>query len=102
MYVDHDKPWFCVGGIKGRQSNPSPSKYLTPAGAFLSFVFSTGTYAPSAALTAPATTNLFVAVVILALFVLSAVLSIARKDITQGFDEAAHVSYVAGEHPAHR
>jgi hypothetical protein len=38
---------------------------------------------------------LFVAVVILALFILSAVLSAARKDITQGFDEVAHASYVA-------
>jgi hypothetical protein len=44
---------------------------------------------------APATTNVFVAVVILALFVLSAGLSAAHKDVTQGFDEVAHASYVA-------
>jgi hypothetical protein len=62
-------------------------------------VTSTGAYAPgparSGALTAPATTNLLAAVVILVLFVLSSVLSAARKDVTQGFDEVAHASYVA-------
>src|ERR1700676_1488197 len=83
----------------GRAVYPSPSESLTPAGAFLSFVSSTGTYAPkrapAGALAAPATTNLFVAAVILALFVFSAVLSAAHKDITQGFDEVAHVSYIA-------
>jgi hypothetical protein len=57
-------------------------------------VSSTGTYAPAGAITAP-TTNLFVAVVILVLFVLSAAVSAARKDIGQGFDEVAHTSYVA-------
>jgi hypothetical protein len=41
------------------------------------------------------TTNLFVAAVILGLFVLAAALSAARKDIGQGFDEVAHASYVA-------
>ena len=60
---------------------------------------STGAYAPgpapSGALTAPATTNLFAAVVILVLFVLSAIVSAGRKDITLGFDEVAHASYVA-------
>lgn len=60
---------------------------------------STGAYAPgparSGAFTAPATTNLIAAVVILVLFVLSSVLSAARKDVTQGFDEVAHASYVA-------
>jgi hypothetical protein len=45
--------------------------------------------------TVPATTNFFVAVVILGLFVLSAVLSAERKDVTRGFDEVAHASYVA-------
>jgi hypothetical protein len=39
--------------------------------------------------------NALVAAVILALFVLAAVVGAARKDITQGFDEVAHVSYVA-------
>jgi hypothetical protein len=38
---------------------------------------------------------LFAAVVILVLFVLSAALSAGRKDVTQGFDEVAHASYVA-------
>jgi len=47
------------------------------------------------ALTAPATTNFFVAAVILALFVLSAAFSAERKGITAGFDEVAHASYVA-------
>lgn len=36
-----------------------------------------------------------IAAVILGLFVLAAVFSAARKDITQGFDEVAHASYVA-------
>jgi hypothetical protein len=58
-------------------------------------VSSTGTYAPSRGLAAPAATNGFVAVVIVVLFVLSAAVSAARKDITQGFDEVAHTSYVA-------
>jgi hypothetical protein len=62
-------------------------------------VSSTGAYAPgpapSGAITAPATTNLFAAVIILVLFVLSAVVSAGRKDVTQGFDEVAHASYVA-------
>ena len=47
------------------------------------------------ALTAPATANLFVAAVILGLFVLAAACSAERKDITPGFDEVAHASYVA-------
>jgi hypothetical protein len=65
----------------------------------VSVVSSTPTYATGLAAVpasaTPATTNFFVAAVILALFVLSAVLSAARKDVTQGFDEVAHVSYVA-------
>ena len=52
-------------------------------------------YTAPGALAAPAATNLFVAVVILGLFVLSAVLGAERKDVTQGFDEVAHASYVA-------
>jgi hypothetical protein len=39
--------------------------------------------------------NALVAAAMLGLFVLAAILSAARKDITQGFDEVAHVSYVA-------
>ena len=42
---------------------------------------------------APATAR--IAAVILGLFVLAAVVSAARKDITRGFDELQHVSYVA-------
>jgi hypothetical protein len=65
----------------------------------LSFVVSTGTYAPKVAparaLAGRAPANALVAAVILALFVLAAIVSAARKDITQGFDELAHASYVA-------
>ena len=50
--------------------------------------------APSGALTAPATTNLFAAAVTLVLFVLSAVVSAGRTDVTQDFDEAAHAIHV--------
>ncbi len=60
---------------------------------------STGAYAqePGAARAnaAPAVANPLVAAVILGLFLLAAILSAARKDVTQGFDEVAHVSYVA-------
>jgi hypothetical protein len=77
-----------------------PSDYLTPAGAFLPIVSSTGTFVPKsasapAALAARAPGNAAVAAVIFALFVLAAIVSAARKDITQGFDEVAHTSYVA-------
>jgi hypothetical protein len=58
-------------------------------------VASTGTYVQSGAVAARAPGNGLVAAVILALFVLAAIVSAARKDITQGFDEVAHVSYVA-------
>jgi hypothetical protein len=58
-------------------------------------VSSTPAYATPGALTAPATTNFFVAAVILGLFVLSAAFSAERKGITAGFDEVAHASYVA-------
>ena len=61
----------------------------------MSLVSSTPAYATSGALTAPATTNFFVAAVILGLFVLSAAFSAERKGITAGFDEVAHASYVA-------
>jgi hypothetical protein len=61
----------------------------------VSLVSSTPAYATPGALTAPATTNFFVAAVILGLFVLSAALSAERKGITAGFDEVAHASYVA-------
>jgi hypothetical protein len=72
-----------------------PSDYLTPARAFVFTVSSTPAYMAPDALAAPATTNLFVAMAILGLFVLSAVLGAERKDIRQGFDEVAHASYVA-------
>jgi hypothetical protein len=42
-----------------------------------------------------ASANLFIAAVIFALFVVAACVSAGRKDITQGFDEVAHASYVA-------
>ena len=61
----------------------------------MSLVSSTPAYATPGALTAPATTNFFVAAVILVLFVLSAGLSAERKGISAGFDEVAHASYVA-------
>jgi len=40
-------------------------------------------------------TNPIALAIILALFILSAAISAQRKDITQGFDEVAHLSYVA-------
>lgn len=61
----------------------------------MSLVSSTPAYATPGALTAPATTNFFVAVVILGLFVPSAAMSAERKGITAGFDKVAHASYVA-------
>ncbi len=39
--------------------------------------------------------NALITAVILGLFVLATIFSAARKDITQGFDEVAHASYVA-------
>lgn len=56
------------------------------------------TSSPAYAAPVPAertTANFFVAAVIFALFVIAALVSAERKDITQGFDEVAHVSYVA-------
>ena len=61
----------------------------------MSLVSSTPAYATPGALSAPVTTNFFVAAVILGLFVLSAGLSAERKGISAGFDEVAHASYVA-------
>ena len=61
----------------------------------MSLVSSTPAYATPGALSAPVTTNFFVAAVILGLFVLSAGMSAERKGITAGFDEVAHASYVA-------
>jgi len=55
---------------------------------------STPAYAPPA-LADRASANFFIAAVIFALFVVAALVSAERKDITQGFDEVAHVSYVA-------
>ncbi len=75
------------------------AKSLTPAGALLSFVSSTGTYISepviARAATARAPGNALIAAAILVLFVLAAGVSAARKDIGRGFDEVAHVSYVA-------
>ena len=44
---------------------------------------------------APANTNWRVCVIVLLLFVAAATLSALRKDVTQGFDEVAHASYIA-------
>src|ERR1700721_1973772 len=85
---------YVMRGVKRPVQRP-PSENLTPAGAFVSLVSSTPAYATPGALTAPATTNFFVAAVILGLFVLSAAMSAERKGITAGFDEVAHTSYVA-------
>ena len=54
----------------------------------------TPAYAPPA-LADRATANFFIGVVIFALFVVAALVSAERKDITRGFDEVAHASYVA-------
>jgi hypothetical protein len=43
----------------------------------------------------PATANFVAAAVILVLFIVAALFSAERKDVTAGFDEVAHVSYVA-------
>jgi hypothetical protein len=56
-------------------------------------VSSIGTYAAPTARTAGA--GLTIAAIILGLFVLAAAVSAERKDVTQGFDEVAHASYVA-------
>ena len=56
---------------------------------------STGTYVQPGAIAARAPANALVATSILGLFMLAAVVSAARKDIAQGFDEIAQVSYVA-------
>jgi hypothetical protein len=42
-----------------------------------------------------ASTNLRICIVVLLLFIVAAATSAMRKDITQGFDEVAHASYVA-------
>ena len=57
-------------------------------------MFSTPAHA-APALTVPAAANFFVAAFIFGLFVLAALVSAERKDVTQGFDEVAHASYVA-------
>lgn len=54
-----------------------------------------GTYAPASKMKTSATGNQLAAAVILLLFVLSAIANAERKDVTRGFDEVAHVSYVA-------
>ncbi|OCK54443.1 hypothetical protein LMTR3_26570 [Bradyrhizobium sp. LMTR 3] len=44
---------------------------------------------------ASANTNLRVCAIVLVIFIVAAILSAMRKDVTQGFDEVAHASYVA-------
>jgi hypothetical protein len=44
---------------------------------------------------APGNTNLRIFVVVLLLFTIAASISAMRKDVTQGFDEVAHASYIA-------
>ena len=44
---------------------------------------------------ATGSTNLRIFVVVLLLFIVAATMSAMRKDVTQGFDEVAHASYVA-------
>jgi hypothetical protein len=58
-------------------------------------VSGTDAYVSPGALAARAPANGLVAAVILGLFLIAAILSAVRKDITQGFDEVAHASYVA-------
>jgi hypothetical protein len=52
-------------------------------------------YAPAQERAASAAANWRVCAFILVLFVIAATLSAARKDVTRGFDEAAHASYIA-------
>jgi hypothetical protein len=58
-------------------------------------VSTTATSAASGEWTTRANANLLAAAVIFALFVLACAVSADRKDLTQGFDEVAHASYVA-------
>jgi hypothetical protein len=58
-------------------------------------VSTTATSAASGEWTAPAIGDFLIAAAILGLFVLACVASTARKDVTTGFDEPAHISYVA-------
>jgi hypothetical protein len=58
-------------------------------------VSTTATSAASGEWTAPAIGNLLVAAAIIGFFVLACVGSATRSDVTTGFDEAAHASYVA-------
>ena len=51
--------------------------------------------APAQEGVAPANTNWRVCVIVLLLFVVAATLGAVRKDVTRGFDEVAHASYVA-------
>lgn len=44
---------------------------------------------------APANTNWRVCAIVLLLFIVAATLSAVRKDVTRGFDEVAHASYIA-------
>ncbi len=53
------------------------------------------TTAPAREWTAPAIADCLIAALMLALFVLACVVSAQRNDITTGFDEPAHISFVA-------
>jgi hypothetical protein len=79
-----------------REPGAIPSEYLTRRRACVYPVSSTPAYAERAApVASAASANVFVAAVILVLFVAAAIVSAARKDITRGWDEVAQVSYVA-------
>jgi hypothetical protein len=58
-------------------------------------VSTTATSAASGEWTVPAIGNLLVAAAIIGFFVLACVGSATRSDVTTGFDEPAHASYVA-------
>src|SRR4051812_11011927 len=57
---------------------------------------SIGSYASAtSAPRTPATASASTCAVIVAMFVLATVFAVQRKDVTRGFDEVAHTSYVA-------
>jgi len=70
-----------------------PSEYLTLRGHFAGMASSD--ILVRRPLAVPAAANFVAAAVIFGLFVAAALFSAERKDVTAGFDEVAHVSYVA-------
>ena len=64
------------------------------SGTMSSSTSSAPTYA-APRLTLPAAANFPIAAIVFVLFVAAALMGAERKDITQGFDEVAHASYVA-------